>query len=215
MNHKSNAFNQTNIKRQHFFITFASHMGDKQTDTRHFATLFDQYKEPFILFANSYIRDIAASEDIYVEAMMQYWEKRHELPPGTNLPGYILTSVKNKALNHLRHLNVRTEAEEHLFNHNARELNFRIASLESCDPSELFTAEMQEIVRKTLDELPEQTRIIFYKSRYENKTNSEIAEELGLSIKTVEYHISKTLKLLRTRLKDYLPLLIFLYTNNL
>ena len=215
MNHKSNAFNQTNIKRQHFFLTFASLMGEQQTDTKLFSILFEQYKEPFILFANSYIRDRVASEDIYVEAMMQYWEKRHELSSDTNIPAYILTSVKNRALNHLRHLNVRTEAEEQLFSHSARELNFRISSLESCDPSELFTIEMQEIVRKAMDELPEQTRIIFYKSRYENKTNAEIAEELGVNIKTVEYHISKTLKLLRTRLKDYLPLLIFLYDSGL
>lgn len=131
----------------------------------------------------------------------------------TNIPAYILTSVKNRSLNHLRHLSVRTEAEEHLFNHNARELNFRISSLESCDPSELFTNEMRKIIRGTLDELSEQTRAIFYKSRYENKTNNEIAKELGINIKTVEYHISKTLKVLHKRLKDYLPFLILLHSN--
>lgn len=188
-------------------------MREQQTDIKLFSTLFEQYKEPFILFANSYIRDRIVAEDIYVEAMMQYWEKRHELSSNTNIPAYILTSVKNRSLNHLRHLSVRAEAEEHLFNHNARELNFRISSLESCDPSELFTNEMRKIIRETLDELPEQTHTIFYKSRYENKTNNEIAEELSINIKTVEYHISKTLKVLRTRLKDYLPLLIFLYNN--
>ena len=214
MNHISNAFNQTNSKRQHFFITFVSVMGERQTETRHFAILFEQYKEPFTLFANSYIRDTAVAEDIYVEAMMQYWEKRHELPSDTNIPAYILTSVKNRALNHLRHLNVRTEAEEQLFSHNASELNFRISSLEACDPSELFTAEMKEIIRSTFNELPEQTRLIFRKSRYENKTNREIAEELNINIKTVEYHISKALKLLRSRLKDYLPLLLLLYSSS-
>lgn len=215
MNHKSNAFNHTNIKQQHFFITFASLMGEQQTDTRLFSTLFEQYKEPFILFVNSYIRDRAVAEDIYVEAMMQYWEKRHELSADTNILAYILTSIKNKSLNHLRHLNVRTEAEEHLFNHNARELNFRISTLESCDPSELFTVEMREIIRKTLDELPEQTRTIFYKSRYENKTNREISEELNINIKTVEYHIAKSLKIFRSRLKDYLPILIFLFKHSI
>lgn len=215
MSHKSNAFNHTNSKQQHFFITFASLMREQLTDTRLFSTLFEQYKEPFILFAHSYIRDRAAAEDIYVEAMMQYWEKRHELSYDTNIPAYILTSIKNRSLNHLRHLQVRAEAEEQMLNHSTRELNFRISSLESCDPSELFAIEMREIIRKTLDELPEQTRSIFYKSRYENKTNNEIAEELGVNIKTVEYHISKTLKILRTRLKDYLPLLVFLFDRGL
>lgn len=153
---------------------------------------------------------MAAAEDIYMEAIIQYWEKRKELPADTNIPGYLLTSVKNKALNHLRHLAIRTDAEDQLYDHRQRELNFRIASLESCDPSELFTIEVKEIIRKTLDELPEQTRTIFFKSRYENMTNREIAAELDLSIKTIEFHISKALKLFRSRLKDYLPLLMVL-----
>ncbi len=213
MNYKCNAFNHINSKQEDFFTTFASLMEEQLTETRLFSTLFEQYKEPFISFANSYIRDRTVAEDIYVEAMMQYWEKRHELPSDTNIPAYILTSVKNRSLNHLRHMSVRTEAEEQLFSHSIKELNFRISSLESCDPSELFTIEIREIIQRTLDELPKQTRVIFYKSRYENKTNNEIAEELSVNIKTVEYHISKTLKALRTRLKDYLPLLIFLYNN--
>lgn len=208
MSHKSNAFNYTNLIRHHFFITFALLMRDPGTQTCHFATLFEEYKEPFTLFANSYIKDIAVAEDIYIEAMMQYWEKRHTLPADTNIPAYILTAVRNKALNHLRHLNVKTEVEEHLFKHTTRELNFRITSLEACDPTELFTEEMEKIIRQTLAELPEQTRLIFFKSRYENKTNREIAEELNVSIKTVEFHITKALKVFRVKLKDYLPVLL-------
>lgn len=189
-------------------------MGERQTETRLFGILFDQYKEPFTLFANSYIRDFSAAEDIYVDAMILYWEKRHELPSDTNIPAYILATIKNRALNHLRHLNVKTEVTEQLFNHNARELNFRISSLESCDPAELFTSEVQEIIQNTLNGLPQQTRHIFFKSRYENKTNREIAEELNISIKTVEFHISKALKIFRVKLKDYLPLFLFLASNS-
>ena len=179
-------------------------------EVKQFEKLFEQYKEPFMSFANSYVRDPIVAEDIYVESMMQYWEKRTELPTDINVPAYILTSVKNRALNYLRHLGVRTEAEAQLYEHQTRELNFRISSLESCDPSELFTTEVRDIIRNTLKELPEQTRLIFVKSRFENKTNREIAEELDTHIKTIEYHIAKALKLFRVRLKDYLPLLAFL-----
>ena len=153
---------------------------------------------------------MAAAEDIYMEAIIQYWEKRKELPADTNIPGYILTTVKNKSLNYLRHQAIRTDVEDQLYDHRQRELNFRISSLESCDPSALFTVEVKEIIRKTLNELPEQTRAIFFKSRYESKTNREIAAELEVSIKTVEFHISKALKLFRSRLKDYLPALLIL-----
>lgn len=185
-------------------------MGDQHAETRLFISLFEQYKEPFTLFANSYIHDMDTAQDLFAEAMMQYWEKREELPTDTNLPAYILTSIKNKALNHLRHLQVKTEAEEHLFNHNVRELNFRISSLESCSPSDLFAAEIENIIHKTMEELPEQTRLIFFKSRYENMTNHKIAEEMDISVKTVESHITKALKIFRLKLKAYLPTLLAL-----
>ncbi|MFA6767473.1 MAG: RNA polymerase sigma-70 factor [Parabacteroides sp.] len=188
-------------------------MENELKETNSFSALFEQYKEPFILFANSYLHERVVAEDIFIEAMMQYWEKRQELSPDTNIPAYILTIIKNKALNHLRHLDVKLEVEAEIFDHQTKELKFRISSLESCDPSELFSEEMQSIIRKTMDELNEQTRRIFYKSRYENKTNREIAEELGISIKTVELHISKALKLFRARLKDYLPLIVLLLNH--
>jgi len=190
-------------------------MENELKETNSFSALFEQYKEPFILFANSYLHERVVAEDIFIEAMMQYWEKRKKLSPDTNIPAYILTIIKNKALNHLRHLDVKLEAEVELFDHQTKELKFRISSLESCDPIELFSEEMQSIIRKTMGELNEQTRRIFYKSRYENKTNREIAEELGISIKTVELHISKALKLFRARLKDYLPLIVLLLNHSI
>ena len=190
-------------------------MNNELKGTDYFASLFEQYKEPFILFANSYLRDRVVAEDIFIEAMMQYWEKRQELPSDTNVPAYILTTIKNKALNHLRHLDIKLEAETEMFNHQTRELNFRIFSLESCDPTDLFSSEMQSIIRKTMNELDEKTKQIFYKSRYENKTNREIAEELDISIKTVEFHISKALKLYRARLKDYLPFIVLLLNHSI
>jgi len=190
-------------------------MNNELKGTDYFASLFEQYKEPFILFANSYLRDRVVAEDIFIEAMMQYWEKRQELPSDTNVPAYILTTIKNKALNHLRHLDIKLEAETEMFNHQTRELNFRIFSLESCDPTDLFSSEMQSIIRKTMNELDEKTKQIFYKSRYENKTNREIAEELDISIKTVEFHISKALKLFRARLKDYLPFIVLLLNHSI
>lgn len=186
-------------------------MKERLTDSYLFEKLFNQYRESFILFANSYIRDMIAAEDIYVEAMMNYWEKRSNLPPETNIPAYILMSVKNKALNYLRHLNIKAEAEEHFINHSLRELNFRISSLESCDPSELFSNEISEIIEDALKKLPEQTCIIFKKSRFDSKSNREIAVEESLTIKAVEYHITKALKVLRNELKDYMCLLNFLF----
>ena len=73
-------------------------MEKQKTELLLFTTLFNSYKEPFTLFANSYVKDRAVAEDIYMEAIGIYWEKRNDLPAETNIPGYILTCVRNKAL---------------------------------------------------------------------------------------------------------------------
>ena len=59
--------------------------------------------------------------------------------------------------------------------------------------------------------MPPQTREEFMMSRFQNKSNKEIAESMNISVKSVEYHITKTLKVLRVALKDYLPIFFFLF----
>jgi RNA polymerase sigma-70 factor (ECF subfamily) len=77
----------------------------------------------------------------------------------------------------------------------------------------LFREEAYEIVKHALASLPTRTRDIFVRSRYQNQSYREIAEKLGVSAKTVEFHISKALKVLRLFLNDYFPLLfVCLYT---
>lgn len=187
---------------------------ENTADLKAFNQLFTDYQGRFIRFANTYVRDIAVAEDFTIEALMYYWENRHTLEANSNVPAYILTIIKNKCLNHLQHMQVREDANEQIRNHAAWELNTRISTLEACNPNELFTAEAQDIVNRTLAELPEQTRTVFIMSRYENKPHKEIAEALKITTKGVEYHISKALKKLHTNLKDYYPVFLFLFYLN-
>ncbi|MCD8270844.1 MAG: RNA polymerase sigma-70 factor [Parabacteroides sp.] len=187
---------------------------ENTTDLKAFNQLFTDYQGRFIRFANTYVRDVTVAEDFTIEALMYYWENRHSLEANSNIPAYILTIIKNKCLNYLQHLQVREEANEQIKNHANWELNTRISTLEVCDPSELFSAEAQEIVNKTLASLPEQTRTIFMMSRYENKSHKEIAETLGITTKGVEYHISKALKKLHTNLKNYFPIFLYIFYIN-
>jgi len=180
----------------------------KRGESEVFSSLFEQFKKPYTLFAYSYVKDMNEAEDIYMDVMTRLWENRKELPDDIHYPSYVLTAIKNRALNFLRQQNTVTDTNENMTAHQLRELNFRISSLEACDPTELFTDEIQRIVKETLIDLTEYTRLIFFMSRHENKTNKEIAQELEINIKTVEYHIGKALKALRKNLKDYLPFII-------
>lgn len=124
----------------------------------------------------------------------------------------LLTILKNKALDYLRHEAIHQVAIENLMELSRQELQMRISTLEACDPEEIFSAEIRDIIEKTLQTLPDQTRKVFEMSRFEGKTVKEIAEETGLTVKGVEYHITKSLKALRISLKDYLPLFYFIFS---
>lgn len=94
-------------------------------------------------------------------------------------------------------------------------MDYRINSLVSTDPNELFTEEITKLLKETLDRLPETTRKIFILSRFHHLTVNEIAVQMNLSPKSIEYHITKSLKMLRISLKDYLPIFYLLLYNKL
>ncbi|MDR2912022.1 MAG: RNA polymerase sigma-70 factor [Alistipes sp.] len=179
---------------------------DDKKDIHILNELFSDYQRRFIRFAELYVRDEAIAKDFVIEAIMHYWEKRDSLRPDSNIPAYILTIVKHKCLNHLEHIRVRRDVTGKMEQHIRWELQTRIASLRACEPEELFTGEARAIVDRTLMSLPEQTRTIFTMSRWDNMPVREIASHFGISVKAVDYHISKTLKALRKSLKDYLPM---------
>lgn len=124
----------------------------------------------------------------------------------------LVTILKNKAIDYLRAEMRKQLALEDMAETAMRNLEIQVTALNACDPDELFAEEIQRIVQDVLKTLPEKTREIFLLSRYENKTVKETALQVNLSPKTVEYHISQSLKALRIALKDYLPLwLIWFY----
>ncbi len=173
-----------------------------------FNKLFAEYHGLFVRFARTYVQNDVAAEDIVVEAFMYYWENRKRLVSDTNIPAYVLEVVKHKCLNHLRHLRVREKVESHIYEHQKRVNNLRITTLEACDPKEVFSMEVQQLLREALDKMSKKTKQIFYMSRYEDKTYQEIANHFSLSVKSVEFHISKALKIIREQLKDYIAVIL-------
>ncbi|WP_229095366.1 RNA polymerase sigma-70 factor [Alistipes sp. D31t1_170403_E11] len=186
---------------------------DAALDLAAFNRLFGEYQQRFIRFAVSYIADPVVAEDIVMESFVAAWGRRDMLSVGS-FPPYALTIIKNKCLNHLRAQDVRTRAAENIHSHGARMLRTRIATLQACDPEELFSEEARRLVDRTLDALPERTREIFVRSRFRGQSYKEIAAEMGTTVKSVEFEVSKAMKLLRVALKDYLAFFIFWFYIN-
>ena len=170
-----------------------------------FNDIYTSYYKKSFFFAKSYVHNDLAAEDIASEALIKLWEKLKAEPVEEKyiLP-LLLTILKNKALDYLKHEEVKRSAFEVMADWQQQELSIRM-------PDEIFSEEVEKIISATLSTLSEQTRRAFILSRFENKPNKEIAEEMEISIKGVEYHISKALKVLRVTLKDYLPLFYFFF----
>ena len=172
-----------------------------------FSEIYTSYYKRSFLFVKSYVRDDMVAEDIVSDALINLWEttKKEKVEHPLSL---LLVILKNESLNYLKHLEVKQTASESISSKMTRDLNYRLSTLQACDPEEMFSSEITRIVQETLQSLPEQTRRVFEMSRYECRSVKEIAEELSISPKSVEYHITKSLKYLRISLKEYLSCFI-------
>ena len=175
------------------------------TEDKDFTNIFMTSKNGFIQFAYSYLGNMQDAEDVVMESYIQYWEnKDKETFQATNIKGYIFTIIRNKCIDVLEERKHLLQKNEELYNHMIGEIELNISSLKGCDPSELFTSEIEKIVHSTIETLPNRTREIFYERYLEQKPYKTIAENFGITIKGVEFHISKSLNILRKSLKDYL-----------
>lgn len=163
------------------------------------------------LFAKEYVLFDEEAENIVQDIFLMLWEKRDVLRVDVSLTAYLFTLVKNKCIDFLRHRMVEQMYSENIQHEYNEELNVKLFALESFDHNFSSEEDIEILLRNAIDKLPERCRLIFIKSRIEGKKYKEIAEELNLSVNTVEGQISIALKKLREELKDYLPLLFYLF----
>jgi len=171
-----------------------------------FTNIYTQYYKKAFSFVKSYVHDDSVAEDITSDSLIKLWEKL-KIKDIDYVEPLLLSILKNSSLDYLKHEEVKRVAFKSITDWHSYELSIRIASLEACDPDEIFSSEIERIIHDTLASLPKQTRKAFILSRFKDKSNKEISEIMHISVKGVEYHISKSLRIMRIALKDYLPLL--------
>lgn len=172
-----------------------------QGDKKAFGFFFSKYYTLLYGYCKYYV-SAEDAEEIVQDLMMWLWEKRKEFTPNGSMQSYLLMSVKNRSLSFLRKENIELCSDELFF----LELD---SFFETTDPCVI--KELEELIEKTITELPESYRETFEMSRFQEKTRTQIAEELGVSVKTVDYRMQQSLNILRAQLKDYLPLFFILY----
>ncbi|MBK6640598.1 MAG: RNA polymerase sigma-70 factor [Bacteroidetes bacterium] len=179
--------------------------GLKKSDKQVFEQLFRSCYAPLCIYAAGIVSDKDEAEDIVQQTMITFWEKRETIEISTSVKSYLYRAVHNQALNKIRHDKVRQVYSKDV--QSAGEQESEAAS------GKILQQEMQTKIAEAINQLPDQCRTVFQLSRFENLKYLEIANHLGISVKTVENHMGKALRLMRISLKDYLPLCLLWLIN--
>lgn len=171
-----------------------------EDDDEAFRLLFFEFFPPLCVFAHRYIDDWATCEDIVQDTFFKIWKKRKSIEISTSSRNFLITSVRNSCVDHIRKKDTERTWQE----------KEKVINSKYTDGDLYSHMELEKMLTSALSKLPENVRIIFEMNRFDGKTYKEIAEEKNISIKTVEANITKALKHLRIELKDYLPLVILL-----
>lgn len=167
-----------------------------------FEALFKGSFRELVTYAYSLLNDQPMAEEIVQQVFYKVWEKKEYLVFDTSVKAYLYKSVYHDCLNLQKHRKVRQEYARHIMQTGTGEADER---------GDISGKEMGRRIQSAISSLPEQCRLIFQLSRFEELKYREIADRLQLSVKTVEAQMGKALKQLRILLGDYITtILVFL-----
>lgn len=170
-----------------------------------FEYFFNKYYDHILGFCIQFIYDKPESKGITQEAFLNLWESRNTIEKVGGVESFLYTYAKSKCLNVIRHNKVKERYKSRSLNQQEKALDYHILNSMQFDSFSLM--ELEHLIARSIEELPEKTRTVFVKKRYDNKKNEEIASDLDISTKTVEGHMTTALKILRIKLSEFLPLL--------
>jgi len=159
-----------------------------------FEELYHRHWKNLYSFAYKRVRSKEISEEIVQDFLTNLWAGRKTLVIKTSFEGYIYTAVRNLVFNYIA-----KETRRKAYGHFVQ--LFRVDT-DNTTQETIDTRDLQHNIEKGLDDLPVKCRSVFELSRHENKSNKEIASELGISEKTVESHLTKAIKRLRVNLNS-------------
>jgi RNA polymerase sigma-70 factor (ECF subfamily) len=174
--------------------------GDEQT----FDEVYTEYYQGLLNYAFTILTDEVMAEEMVHQIFLKIWERKSPIQVHTSLKAYLYRSIHNECLNYIKHQKVKQKHELHTLS------TVKTATADAGD--RLQFKQLEQRVAAAINDLPQQCRIIFQLSRFEDLKYAQIAQQLGVSVKTVEAQMTKALKRLRVQLVDYLPLLLCLIT---
>jgi RNA polymerase sigma-70 factor (ECF subfamily) len=167
----------------------------KQDNSAAFEEIFRRYWQELLDAAYRRVKVQETAMELVQSLLVNLYLKRETIVLRTSLRSYLHTSLKNKVLNAIRAELVRNNYQQHMLTGNS-----------SYQPDAAATLQLKELqaqIDASFADMPEKCREVFYLSRKEQLSYQDIAKRLGISVNTVEKHMVKALKILRSRLKEY------------
>ncbi len=159
--------------------------------------LFHYYYSGLVAFAMKYVTEMAVAEDIVQEFYYKLWLNRTRLSIRQSIKSYFFSSVKNLCIDFIRHKEAGSRVIESLKNEAKENLD--------TESDFLVESELRVRINEAMNKLPGKCRKVFMMYRFEGLKPNEIAKTEDISVRTVEGHIGKAMKILREELKPYLP----------
>lgn len=180
------------------------------TSDKGFSRIYMIYFPKMVRFASEYTISDEDAKNVVQDLFLYLWERRDTLNAISNLNAYLFTLLKNRCIDYYRQYTRINAKKESLDLLQERELHLRIEALEQFDTNMFSENEIEELLEKAIANLPEKCRQVFILSRMEGLKHEEIAQQLNISVHTVQNHIITALRKLKIELKDYLPLFLFM-----
>lgn len=170
-----------------------------------FEALFRQHFKSLYAYACGMLRDEVMAEEMVQNVFCKLWEKGADLKIQQSITAYLYRAVYHECLNYIRHLKVRAAHQSFVKHHQS--------PVGDSGGARVQLRELQVKLEAAMKKLPEKCRVVFQLSRFEELRYQEIADRLQISVKTVENQMGKALRILRSELADFLPLLLLLFLN--
>lgn len=170
-------------------------VGLTRSDHSSFQLLFDYYSEPLFMFALSYLKSKDTAEDLVQEVFLKIWNNRKSLRTDTCFRSYLFTIALNSIYKHLKKLAKLNEFKHDLL------IDFSDSETDLNDHPDYQT--LIDKLNELVSRMPERRRQVFTKKKFDGKSLKEIAEELDITPKTVEFHITEAMKFLKKEFEKF------------
>ncbi|MDR0961995.1 MAG: RNA polymerase sigma-70 factor [Mediterranea sp.] len=164
----------------------------REGDEQAFKHLFYLYFTPLCRYIHIYLANRQEAEEVALDLFTHLWENREQVEIKLSLKAYLFQAARNRCLNVLRSRKPSVGLDE-----------VQVDTLYHSEYPSLEMEELSNLIQDAVCALPDRCREVYQKSREENLTNQEIADDMSISVKTVEAQITKALKHIKKHLGEY------------